>query len=807
MKNNSKNLAVLLFGTFSFFILFAIASKTSAAPTRNLGSESNYTLTIQAGSGPTGLTSTAQSGSYVGPKNVSFAYENLTSSSTGVFTLNESALSSFSNSDQITSIKSYQVVFSGDCMIGFGWDYGNYTTHYAQGTYLQSGVTHPIDNDYYYFTLSAHSGTVEITSITITYTCVPTPPAPEYMLNPDGLSYSVTGYTKNPYSIIIPSLYNGLPVTSIGDSAFAGAYYLETIFIPDSVTSIGRFAFQNTENLESVRLPVGLTSLPDFAFYGSGIGTINLPSSLTSIGASAFESSTLTSISIPSSVTYMGPSAFSSTRYLDSYEFVEPVSITSLSSSLFMNTALFSFVVPEGITSLGDYAFSSTELESITLPSTLTSIGDYTFSYSTNLDVIDGDLSGITHVGIDAFEGTYWQYRELLLNQVAILDNRLAIKARASLSGAYTLPEGIVYIADGAFYQLNLSSITLPSSLIGIGNLALANNVNLTTIDMTSSTNLLTIGASSFENCWSLTSMTIPSSVIDVGDQAFAMTLWLGARIGSGILFTINDRIVVNAQVSGAITLPSTITRIHKEAFKQTAIESISLPEGLLIIGEGAFMQCYQLTAITIPNSVTYLGHRAFFNAGLETVLIGSGLTTLEAYTFYGNTNLTSATLPNTMTRIDDYAFDGCMSLGAISLPTSLEYIGLNAFASCSSLTSITIPGSVYHVSQYAFALTGLTSVTLSEGVHSIGDYAFHGVTNLTSVSLPSTLSEIGNSAFDSCESLSSIIIPLNVTWIGSSAFNQCPLLTINVVSSSLPSTWDLAWNSGENTVNWGYII
>ena len=808
MKNNTKYLAVLLLGTFSFFILLAIASQTDITPTRNFGSESNYSLTINASSGPTGLNSSPQSGSYLGPKDVIFNYANVKNSETALFALENNLSSTFSNTNQITSIKSYQVVFSGDCSIGFGWEYGQYELYYNQGTYLQSGVTYSVDNDYYYFVLGSHYGTVDITSITITYSCVQTPPAPTYTLNPDGFSYAVTGYSKKPYNIIIPSTYNGLPVTRIGTSAFAGAITLETLYIPDSVTEIGDFAFQATDHLSSIRIPDGLTMLPNYAFSGSGISSITLPNSLTTIGSYAFDSSHLTSLSIPSSVTSIGIGALSSTQFLETVTFVEPIGITNISDGLFMGTGLLSLTIPEEITSIGSNAFYFSQLETIVLPSTLTSIGDSAFSYSMQLNNVTGNLSGITHVGANAFEETGWLNNQLSLNQIAILDGRIAVRGRSSLSGAIAIPETIEYIADGAFYQIpNMISVTLPSSLLSIGYQAFYGDTNLTTVNMTSATNLLVIGGQSFYNCSSLNTMSIPASVLDVGDDAFYMTPWRAARVGPGILFIINDRIVVNAQVSGAITLPTTITRIHKEAFIYTAIESITLPEGLEIIGDSAFQQCYSLTSITIPNSVTYLGKEAFFNAGLQSVTMGSGLTAIQDYAFYGNNLLTSITLPSTLTHINDSAFRNCYNLVTLSLPSTLTHINLYAFSSCSSLNSISIPGSVTHISENAFSLSGLTSVTLNEGVRSIGDYAFKDCAALTSVYLPSTLREIGNSAFDSCETLPSIIIPLNVAWIGSSAFNQCPLLTINAVAPSLPSTWDLAWNSSENTVNWGYII
>ena len=52
--------------------------------------------------------------------------------------------------------------------------------------------------------------------------------------------------------IVIPSTYNGLPVTSIGYKAFINRKSLASIGIPDSVTSIGDWAFYLCTSLTSI---------------------------------------------------------------------------------------------------------------------------------------------------------------------------------------------------------------------------------------------------------------------------------------------------------------------------------------------------------------------------------------------------------------------------------------------------------------------------------------------------------------------------------------------------------------------------
>lgn len=97
-----------------------------------------------------------------------------------------------------------------------------------------------------------------------------------YTLNGDGASYSVTGIgTATDTDIVIPEIYNGLPVTSIGSEAFYWYSSLTRITIPDSVTSIGASAFRGCSSLTSITIPDSVTSIDEQAFsYCNNLTTI-----------------------------------------------------------------------------------------------------------------------------------------------------------------------------------------------------------------------------------------------------------------------------------------------------------------------------------------------------------------------------------------------------------------------------------------------------------------------------------------------------------------------------------------------------
>ena len=157
-----------------------------------------------------------------------------------------------------------------------------------------------------------------------------------YELNSDGTSYTVTGIGIYPDTdLVIPSVYNGLPVTKIGNNAFRGCTGLEGVTILNGVTSIGEYAFADCDSLTSIVIPDSVTIIGVRAFYNCiSITSIIIPDGVTSIGFCAFTNCfTLTSIVIPDSVTSIGAMAFWNCDSLTNITI--PDSVTSIGSSAF----------------------------------------------------------------------------------------------------------------------------------------------------------------------------------------------------------------------------------------------------------------------------------------------------------------------------------------------------------------------------------------------------------------------------------------------------------------------------------------
>lgn len=125
--------------------------------------------------------------------------------------------------------------------------------------------------------------------------------------------------------------------------------------------------------------------------------------------------------------------------------------------------------------------------------------------------------------------------------------------------------------------------------------------------------------------------------------------------------------VVIPSKINGF-----TVETIGHAAFERSAVTSVTIPDSVTAIHDGAFANCSQLTNISIPNSVTYIGFSAFNSC----------------------TSLKNITLPSSLSTIQSSAFYNCGNLETIRIPVSVTFIGNYAFAGCPSSMTVTYPGS-----------------------------------------------------------------------------------------------------------------
>lgn len=225
----------------------------------------------------------------------------------------------------------------------------------------------------------------------------------------DGTAYSVARGGFSGTELVIPSRYNGKPVTTIVDNAFNGYSKITSVTIPNSITSIGNSAFYNCTNLTNISIGNGVTSIgttfvgkcnkleyneyDNASYLGNGtnpylvlvkasandITSCNVNENCKIIYGSAFtQCGKLTQVTIPNGVTSIGSSAFNACNNLTSITI--PNSVTSIGSFAFYQCSkLTQVTIPDSVTSIDEGIFwYCYKLESIVIGSGITSIESYT---------------------------------------------------------------------------------------------------------------------------------------------------------------------------------------------------------------------------------------------------------------------------------------------------------------------------------------------------------------------------------------------------------------------------------------------
>ena len=389
----------------------------------------------------------------------------------------------------------------------------------------------------------------------------------------------------------------------IDNNALTGCHNLEEVIMPQGVRSIGHRAFCNCSRLEYVTLPEGLQSIGDECFSGcSKLTAVTLPRSLSEIGEKAFAS-----------------------------------------------TGLRRIALPAGLAELGKRAFEKTDITELLLPAATRVNGD---------DF--GSMPKLVDIGVENGSRHYSTEDGVLYDASG---ERLLVMP-AARSGRFAVPDGVTDIAANAFANCGLSAITLPESLISIGNNAFIGCKQLTRLELPAS--VTTVGVAAFQRCTNLQQIDMPG-VIRMGKSAFADCTSLHTLDIGDQLTSIPQQAFENCAGLAAFDVPAAVAAIGEKAFKGCAgLTRVALPNGLTTIGKEAFRECTSLTAIALPSSCTTVEKEAFRQCkALARADLGGTLTTIGDNALR-ETAIIKLVLPATVTRVGKKVAEKCPQLQRI---------------------------------------------------------------------------------------------------------------------------------------------
>lgn len=178
-----------------------------------------------------------------------------------------------------------------------------------------------------------------------------------------------------------------------------------------------------------------------------------------------------------------------------------------------------------------------------------------------------------------------------------------------------------------------------------------------------------------------------------------------------------------------SVILPDHVEEIGAGAFRASGLESFAAPHSLRIIWQGAFERCKCLKHVELNDGLEVLGtdeyqdrddmHGVFRNSALESISLPATLKRIERDTFACCTGLRRIVLPERLEFIGEYCFQRS-SLRSVRLPPALRIIEAGVFCKCQSLKSVKLPERLEGLGLNAFQMVGIESIVFPASLRTI---------------------------------------------------------------------------------------
>lgn len=465
--------------------------------------------------------------------------------------------------------------------------------------------------------------------------------------------------------------------------------------------------------------------------------------------------------------------------------------------------------------------------------------------------------------------GIYYELKNYQNKTVSVVAPRdIEGETLTQYNGVVTVPanftdNGITYkvtaIDNEAFKGSQVTSVTLPKSVVSIGKSAFEGST-LVTLAVTDGTNpavstgtdrfdhITKLGDAAFKGCAAFKDVFYPAPVKNLGTSVFA---------GTGI---------------ETVTIPSHVETVGEGAFADCRqLKNVELPKALKAVDSKAFAGCdalvsvkcvatspisisddtfsataYQTATLSVPvgfsnaykaatgwsNFANYaefvlsveindrfvangISYRVTSMAdGAKTACVTympidgpSDRTKLKAANaaYTGEINVPDRVnyqnIEFKITAVNDSAFFEASKITKLSLPDAIAGIGKAVCFDCTGMTEIKFPASLKELGDYALAYTKISTASLPEGFEKIGVRSFMSCSALASVTLPSTLKTISDYGFYGSK-LTEISIPDGVETLGINVFqSNSALKTVKLPAglTAIPNSFFSGCSSLEN--------
>ena len=472
-------------------------------------------------------------------------------------------------------------------------------------------------------------------------------------LNADN-QVTIKKYKGSESTVIIPDVLEGGTVMGIGDNAFKNNINIKIVMIPNSPISIGTSAFEGCKNLEDVSIAKKENnakvlaanikrSAPVYA-NSNDQGHQNDQDEEVKWGKSAFDGcENLESVDIPENVTNLEDNIFNGCKKLK-FLYI-PSSLKMIGSYAFYDCgSLTSVNIPDGVKTIGNNAFMACEnLTNVVISDSVTLLGDAAFSLCVNLESVTIG-NGITIIGHNMFDGCISLKAMEIPDSVRTLSDTF-MKGCTGLE-SIVIGHGVTAIKKIMFEDCSKS---LKHITVGNGVSSLEDNIfyNFEKIEsIIVGHGVTSIGYAAFGGCGNLMEMYFEGNAptangsFDVniccmlyyreGSTGWT-NLWNGIRtimiggnediyMDDNFMYIINETEASIFRYIGSddnIAIPDVVsnkplTFIEDNAFRFCLSKSITIPDSVTTIGNGAFQFCSKLEEIYFEGNAPEVGEGIF---------------------------------------------------------------------------------------------------------------------------------------------------------------------------------------------------
>ena len=531
--------------------------------------------------------------------------------------------------------------------------------------------------------------------------------------------------------LVIPGEVVGIPVTGIEGNAMYSSkddFTGKKVVIEEGISSIGSYAFENFP-CEELVLPSSIKKISVRAFADSGkLEKITWGDQIDEIEYAAFRGHNMHKIVLPDTLRILGGEAFASEAIddleiivndnLQYYSFasykiakvVFPAECSEIPGSCFDSViGLKEIVLSKPVTAIGGCAFRDTDLSDLA-PLDLSAckaLGDEAFARCTWPGLIV-DISEMESLGRDIFSGakigevrmgdkTYNNLGLILRGYTGSLkvgenspyaaygsdiyssDYSTLLCTSASSPNGLMLHPSCTALGPSLFYvRCEASNVTIPAQILELGARCFGgNHSSIKTVNLN---NVVTVGDSAFDGCWSLESVTSSGDLRSVGSYSFSECKEL-KTFPIDVLASIGGSAFAKTALSSVVTGPNLVD-LGSSAFSwmssSSCVADLSASTSLETIPYYLFNHSEGLSKITLPSSIKSIGEDWCSFTKVKSFNVPSSLERLEPYALSGmsvndfrSTNLSS---------IGRFCFSET-SFSTVYVPATLTYLEARAFA------------------------------------------------------------------------------------------------------------------------------